>query len=301
MASERRIHIKDSGYVYLKAPQRRTLKDGSVSVYQNPIWYIEYKLYRRLRQESSHSTDQQTAIELLHNRLKHAQRGHDAQREEKFTFTGLKKLLLDNYEINKKRSIRSAKLSVRHLERFFGRMRAIEIKLPAIQEYISLRQSTGASNASINRELSALKRMFTLAVQGDILSKKPHIPPLEENNVRQGFVDSGDFLAVKKHLPLEYQDPVSFLYLSAQRLSVMKNLLWSHVDEAGGVIYLPSDLQKNKKTLLLPIHGEIAAIIERESTDPFVLRTTSKTSSFMLGYNPSWLVMAISESNQQGR
>lgn len=49
MASERRIHIKDSGYVYLKAPQRRTLKDGSVSVYQNPIWYIEYKLYRRLR------------------------------------------------------------------------------------------------------------------------------------------------------------------------------------------------------------------------------------------------------------
>jgi hypothetical protein len=255
MASHRRIHIKDCGYIYLKAPQRRTLKDGSVSVYLNPVWYLEYKLYGRPRQESSHSTDQQAAIELLHNRLKHAQRGHDAQREEEFSFTGLKKLLLDNYEINKKRSIRSAKLSVRHLEGFFGRMKAVEIKLPEIQEYISQRQSTGASNASINRELSALKRMFTLAVQGDILSKKPHIPHLEENNVRQGFVDYGDFLAVKRHLPLEYQHPVAFLYLSAQRLSVMKNLLWAHVDEAGEVIRLPSDLQKNKKPLLLPLHG----------------------------------------------
>jgi hypothetical protein len=70
------------------------------------------------------------------------------------------------------------------------------------------------SNASINRELSALKRMFALAIQAGKLSSKPYIPTLEENNARQGFLDHASFLAISPYLPDYLKDPVTFLYLS---------------------------------------------------------------------------------------
>jgi hypothetical protein len=64
--------------------------------------------------------------------------------------------------------------------------------------YISQRQGEKASNATINRELAALKRMFSLAVQAVKLSSKPYIPTLAENNARQGFLDHGSFLRLQK-------------------------------------------------------------------------------------------------------
>ena len=55
----------------------------------------------------------------------------------------------------------------------------------------------GASNAEINRELAALKRMYTLAMQAGKLLHRPHIPMLDERNVRQGFFEREQFEAVR--------------------------------------------------------------------------------------------------------
>ncbi len=45
---------------------------------------------------------------------------------------------------------------------FFAESRAVEITTERISDYIHSRQKDGAANASINRELAALKRMFRL-------------------------------------------------------------------------------------------------------------------------------------------
>ena len=58
------------------------------------------------------------------------------------------------------------------------------------------RAITGVSNAEINRELTALKRMFNLAIQAGKLIQKPPIPFLKEHNVRVGFFERDQFLAV---------------------------------------------------------------------------------------------------------
>ncbi len=91
-------------------------------------------------------------------------------------------------EVNKKRSIRSAKLSVTHLTEFFKHYRAPDITTDKVRKYIAKRQGEGAANASITRELWHSKRMFTLQTQAGKLSSKPYIPMLEENNARQGFL-----------------------------------------------------------------------------------------------------------------
>src|ERR1700730_1584010 len=64
-----------------------------------------------------------------------------------------------------------------------------------IRRYISLRQEESAENATINRELSLLKRAFDLA--RECTSPKvrivPSIPMLKELNVRKGFLESDHY------------------------------------------------------------------------------------------------------------
>ena len=69
-----------------------------------------------------------------------------------------------------------------------------------IRAYVADRQEKGYANATINRELSALKRMFTLAIQAGKLLQRPHIPMLAEDNVRQGFFERAQFEAVRNRL-----------------------------------------------------------------------------------------------------
>jgi integrase len=132
-----------------------------------------------------------------------------------------------------------------------------------IKKYIAERQHEGAANASINREFSALKRMFRLAVESGKLRFTPHIPMLGENNARQGFVDHGVFLALREHLPTYLKGPITFLYLSGWRLGEMKALEWRDVELTGNVVRLRPEVSKNKDGRLLPLSGELLEIVER--------------------------------------
>jgi site-specific recombinase XerD len=61
-----------------------------------------------------------------------------------------------------------------------------------VARYIDSRQQERAANATINRELAALKRMFNLARQATPprVNSVPHIAMLKENNVRTGFLEA---------------------------------------------------------------------------------------------------------------
>lgn len=45
------------------------------------------------------------------------------------------------------------------------------------------------------------KRMFTLGIQSEKILRRPHIPILAEDNIRQGFLSKVDFLALQEVLP----------------------------------------------------------------------------------------------------
>lgn len=59
-------------------------------------------------------------------------------------------------------------------------------------ERLHQRQQEGAEDATINRELAALKRMFNLARQSTPpkVQSVPFIAMLRENNIRTGFLES---------------------------------------------------------------------------------------------------------------
>ena len=61
--------------------------------------------------------------------------------------------------------------------------------------------SIEVSPAEINRELTALKRMFSLAIQAGKLVHKPPFPMLRENNARVGFFEKEQYLCSFELLP----------------------------------------------------------------------------------------------------
>jgi len=162
-----------------------------------------YSVAGKLQCVSSESSKRADAVRLLKEREGDVAKGLPITADVgKITFEEAAEDLLTDYRVNKKCSLRTVTLRVqKHLTPFFGDRRLVAITPPLVRQYIAKRQASGASNATINRDLVTLKRMFTLAVQGGKLMTRPYIPLLKESNVRKGFFEREQLQNVASHLP----------------------------------------------------------------------------------------------------
>ncbi|KJU85925.1 phage integrase family protein [Candidatus Magnetobacterium bavaricum] len=64
--------------------------------------------------------------------------------------------------MNDRKSTWRLMISINHLSTFFKGLRVNQITTDKVNAYVLMRQSSEAGNGTINRELAALKRMFTL-------------------------------------------------------------------------------------------------------------------------------------------
>jgi len=235
----------------------RIFKRGST------YWIAYFHRGQEIR-ESSHSTKEGDARRLLKKRLGEIGRGRlVGPAEERVMFDEIAAEFVRDYEIKGRRSIRTARERVRHLTRFFGVDRAIDITTPRIRTFAQSRLAEGAKPATINRDLAALGRMFALAIQGDQLTSKPHIPKLKESSPRQGFFEHEEYLAIRRELPEIYQDILAFGYYSGWRHGEILTLLWSDVDLAAGVVRLRPEVSKNSEGRVLPLSPPLREVIDR--------------------------------------
>jgi integrase len=166
---------------------------------------------------------------------------------EKVTFDQLAEGFLRDYRINQRKSIKRAERSADVLNEFFEGYRVPDITTPKVNEYIEIRMQEEATNATINRELSALKRMLSLGIKQTppLVERMPYIPRLKENNVRKGFFEHGEFVAIRKELPEYLKGFVTFAYTVGWRSSEITNLTWKNVDLNQGIVRLEAGETKN--------------------------------------------------------
>jgi integrase len=82
------------------------------------------------------------------------------------------------------------------------------------------------------------------------------------NQPRQGFFEADILERVIGQLPAHYADVVRFAAFSGWRRAEIQGLLWSELDERGGVIRLSPERSKTREGRVLPVLGPIAEIIE---------------------------------------
>lgn len=183
------------------------------------------------------------------------------------TFDDLASAYLEDYALQRYRSLNTAKPRVEHLRRTFGGCRVTTIDGDAIRRYQLSRRDEGAEAATINRETSALSRMMRLAIRRGLLLHKPVFPDrLEENPPREGFFEHDEYLRVRAELPASFQDVLDFAYYSGWRRTEILGLTWADVDLAGGVVRLTARRSKTKAGRVLPISTPLRRVLERRAT-----------------------------------
>ena len=143
------------------------------------------------------------------------------------TFDIMARAYLEDYQLQRYRRMSTARPRVEHLRSFFGGWPAEQITADAVRRYQLYRRKQGAEAATINRETSALSRMFQLAIRRGLLDRMPLFPNrLEENPPRDGFFEHDEYLKVRAHAPASYQDVLDFAYYSGWRRNEILNLTW---------------------------------------------------------------------------
>ena len=119
----------------------------------------------------------------------------------------------------------------------------------------------------MNRELTALTRAFSLALQSGKLLAKPHTPMLRESNARSGFFEREQFDAVVNRLPAEVQPVIRFAYVTGWRIdSEVLPLEWRQVDFSAGEVRLDAGTTKNDEGRVFPFTAELRAVLEEQCT-----------------------------------
>jgi len=237
------------------------------SIYKRgEVFWIKYYRYGKPYRESSKSDKITKAQRLLKRR-----EGEIAEGKlpgiyfDKVTFNELAEDFITDYRINGRDSLGKAERPVRYLKEFFGGMKATEITTDKVKTYIDKRMEQGMSNGSINRELAALKRMFHLEAQctPPKVNLIPYIPMLKESNIRKGFFEHGEYLAVREALPEDLKPIVTFAYHSGWRKMEILGLTWDKVDLEQGTVRLDPGETKNEKGRTLYMNEELLQEIHK--------------------------------------
>ena len=241
----------------------------AIEVREQGPWWIRYSVAGKLQCVSSESAKRADAVRLLKEREGDVAKGLPITADiGRITVEDAAEDLLTDYRVNKKRSLRTVTLRVKkHLVPYFGGRRLATITPPLVRQYIAKRQAGGASNATINRDLVTLKRMFTLAVQGGKLMTRPYIPLLKESNVRKGFFEREQLQNVANHLPSHMRGIAEFSFVTGWRTpSEILPLEWRQVDMKAGEIRLDPGTTKNGEGRVFPFTAALRQLLDRQQT-----------------------------------
>jgi integrase len=251
------------------------------------VWWVSYKGPDGLRRsESSGSSRKGDAQELLKRRV-----GAKANNlavipyAERLTFHDAVQAVIDDYETNGKRSLSVVRSRIdNHLMPFFGRHRLAGITASDVLAYIAARQKQGIvrerrgadgsattervrdlANASINRELEVLKRVFTLAMRAGKLATRPHIALLRTDNTRKGFFEAEQLAGVLAGLPQALAAVIEFGAITGWRVnSEVIPLQWRNVDFKAGEVRIDPHASKNGEPRTFPMTRELRRILEQQ-------------------------------------
>jgi integrase len=252
---------------------RPKYKDSRGNTRTSAIWWIRFHAHGKCIRQSTETADHAKAKDFLKDKESEAGKGRISRSMyRKVLFSEIAQLVEKDYELNKYKSAKDIELRHRlHIIPYFGNFKANRITESDIDSYVLHRRSEGASNATINRELTTIKRAYSLAIQKKIVSEsdRPHISMLKEDNVRKGFFEPDQFKAVLEKLPERHRPTARFAYITGWRKSEILSLQWRQVDFKARTVRLEAGTTKNDESRQFHFTDELESVLleQKEKAD----------------------------------
>lgn len=174
-------------------------------------------------------------------------------------------LVVADHEQNGHRDLRATRSRARRLEAMFN-PDATELTLLDLMRYARARAEQKAAPATINRELSILRRGCSLAEipWPSKWTKRQEAPP------RSGFTSREEIERVCAYLSPGQADAARFLFLTGWRRNEAVNLRWSEVDFDRGEVRLLAGTTKNREPRTFPLYPQLKALLQQRLTRALV-------------------------------
>jgi integrase len=255
-------------------------------------WWIAYYVNGKEVRESAKATSRKEAQHRLKARVAEVAAGRFAGlKPERVTFDDLVDEVRKDYVKHGLKSWSRVERAITHLRKVFGRCRAVNITRAAVDSYIGDRLNM-AKPATVQQEIAALGRMFTLAVEAGRLAVRPRFDHLDPKNTRTKEFTADELSALIDVLELGrpatatqsevkanpgLAAAVAFAGTTGWRFkSEVLPLEWRRVDFETGVVWLDPGTTKNEQPRVFPIDAfdglvallrrqlEVTRVLERE-------------------------------------
>lgn len=235
---------------------------------ESNVFWIDYSVNGTRHRESSKSDKREDAERLLALRL--AEAGKVPEGSQDASWETLEDLIREDYRRNGNKSSVDRRLA--QLRTFFGGRKASSIDEAAIRGYVNKRTADRKRNgepyapATVNRELSALRRMLHLARRSRLVARVPDFGEamLKERNVRKGFVTLDQMDRLEEALPPRLRPLARAAFITGWRKSELLSRKWEHVDFAGGWLRLEPGESKSGDGRSFPLIPELRDLLERQ-------------------------------------
>lgn len=143
----------------------------------------------------------------------------------------LVKLVVDDYRVNRRKSLRSAQQLSQFWTEFVGGRLAENITGDMLKDWARDWIRHGLSPARCNRRITFLLRGYRLASASDPpkVAKIPTWTKLEESAPRSGFREWEDFVRIREALPLHARPVVTIEYWTGMRSGEAFSLQWTQI------------------------------------------------------------------------
>ena len=187
------------------------------------------------------------------------------------TIGSLKEWYLELSSVKKQASYRRTKVSLKNIIRLLGAETKInKLSLESIDKYRTQRENEPSRKypnqnitvATINREISAIRKMLNEAVKFDKISSNPikDVSNQKEDNIRERILTDDEF----EKLVTEARDHIKPILIMAfyqpMRFDEIMKLTWSEVDfktEPGFIRLSAGRVKGKKKGRSIPLHPRV--------------------------------------------
>ena len=229
------------------------------------VWWMSFTHNGKQIRRSTETEDKKLAIRIFDKLKGEIAEGKWFEKppDDECLFDDFKEDLARDYKLQNRKSLDRAELSMKHLGAFFDGTLVKGITSSLIEAYIVFRKKEGASNGTINRELSALKRMFTLGERHNPpkVMNPPFVLKLKESQPREGFFEYEEYVLLRDLLPCHLKAVLTIAYFTGMRKQEILSLKWDQINIHEKKITLWAGTTKNDQKRVIFMPGELYDVI----------------------------------------